>query len=477
MSFTKSHKKTQVEPGHLIDTALHEFEQVQLGDKRRVKRLVSIVRALVDDPSQSFPEAVKGNEADLKGLYRFFSSEHVAMEAELKPHLRACWNRASLLDCCFAVHDSSELVYNTLDDDITRKGLEKASRHTQRLRIHPTLMVAADGSRVPLGLAAMMTWARTPEDRERRPAGWGEQQRWLDQALYVEEKVGHRVDIIHLMDRDADSYDLLDGILKANTRFVIRMEHDRRISHPVYHCISEALNGIEPVGHRTITISKRGTRRSVRQQKKHPPREKRTANVSVRSTTVSVPRPHSGGQHTAARLECKVVEVLEPNPPEGEAAVRWYLLTTESVVTEEHCWAVVDAYCHRWIIEEFFKSVKTGCAVEDRQLKSRESIEAMLGVMLPLAWRLLLMRHLPRVIPDEPATVLFLPTELEVLDALMPDKLNESSTIKEACAVLAALGGHLKRSGEAGWLVLWRGHRTLQQHHQGYLVGIKRRSG
>ena len=32
MSFTKSHKKTQVEPGHLIDTALHEFEQVQLGD-------------------------------------------------------------------------------------------------------------------------------------------------------------------------------------------------------------------------------------------------------------------------------------------------------------------------------------------------------------------------------------------------------------------------------------------------------------
>lgn len=470
-------KQAQTDPQCLIDSVFDEFGQVRLGDKRRVERLLDVVEALVDQPDVSFPQAVAGDEAKLKGLYRFFSNNQVTLDRELGPHLQACWRRASLVECCFAVHDSSELVYNTLDDGLTREGLEKASKYTQRLHIHPTLMVAADGSRMPLGLAAMMTWARTPEDRQGRQPGWVEKQRWLEQAIVVEEKAGASVDIIHLMDRDADHYDLLDGLLGRQARFVIRMRYDRNINKPSETCITKALADVEPRGQRIIKLSKRGTNRSPDKQKKHHARQARAANVSVRSTCVRAPRPHSGAQHSDDELEFNVVEVLEPCAPEGEEPVRWYLLTTEPVATEQQCWAVVDAYCTRWTIEEYFKALKTGCAVEERQLKSRDSIEAMLGVMLPLAWRLLLMRYLPRVMPQAPADALFLSTELAVLRAAKPGQLSEAPTIEQACAVLAALGGHLKRSGDPGWQTLWRGYQRLRQRHEGYLLARKEKCG
>jgi hypothetical protein len=36
--------------------------------------------------------------------------------------------------------------------------------------------------------------------------------------------------------------------------------------------------------------------------------------------------------------------------------------------------AVVDHYRGRWTIEEFFKAIKTGCALEARQLESKRSM-------------------------------------------------------------------------------------------------------
>jgi IS4 transposase len=39
-------------------------------------------------------------------------------------------------------------------------------------------------------------------------------------------------------------------------------------------------------------------------------------------------------------------------------------MTTEAVETAEQVAAVVDAYRARWLIEEFFKALKTGCGFE-----------------------------------------------------------------------------------------------------------------
>jgi len=60
--------------------------------------------------------------------------------------------------------------------------------------------------------------------------------------------------------------------------------------------------------------------------------------------------------------------VVEPEPPPGEAAIEWMLVTSEPVQTLEDAAAIVDHYRARWLIEEYFKALKTGCAFEKRQL-------------------------------------------------------------------------------------------------------------
>ena len=89
-----------------------------------------------------------------------------------------------------------------------------------------------------------------------------------------------------------------------------------------------------------------------------------------------------------------VVNVNEPAPPDGEAPVQWLLLTSEAVDSAEQVAAVVDAYRARWLIEEFFKALKTGCGFEARQLRTIRTLTNTLGILAVIAYRLLLLRWL-----------------------------------------------------------------------------------
>ena len=39
---------------------------------------------------------------------------------------------------------------------------------------------------------------------------------------------------------------------------------------------------------------------------------------------------------------------------------------------------IIEWYEQRWLIEEFFKALKTGCRMEERQLRSADALEASL---------------------------------------------------------------------------------------------------
>lgn len=90
------------------------------------------------------------------------------------------------------------------------------------------------------------------------------------------------------------------------------------------------------------------------------------------------------------------VRVWEPEPPEGEDHIEWRLRTTEAIETPDQILAVVDAYRSRWVIEEFFKALKTGTVYEKRQVESRKGMINVLAVLAPVAWRLLNLRTLGR---------------------------------------------------------------------------------
>jgi hypothetical protein len=147
------------------------------------------------------------------------------------------------------------------------------------------------------------------------------------------------------------------------------------------------------------------------------------------------------------------------------------LYTTEPIDSAEQLIAVDDHYRSRWLIEEFFKALKTGCSIEKRQLESYAALSLALAVFLPVAWRLLLARSLSRKVPDAPATIVATETQLH----LLRHKLNLGAlpeTAEQVTLAIAKLGGHLKRNGPPGWLTLGRGFESLLLMQAGWAAAI-----
>jgi hypothetical protein len=46
---------------------------------------------------------------------------------------------------------------------------------------------------------------------------------------------------------------------------------------------------------------------------------------------------------------------------------------------------LVDLYGLRWLIEEFFHALKTGCAVLDREFDDASALQNVLAVSIPIA--------------------------------------------------------------------------------------------
>src|SRR2546428_6957768 len=131
-----------------------------------------------------------------------------------------------------------------------------------------------------------------------------------------------------------------------------------------------------------------------------PARDARFARLAFAARRVSLPRTSTAKGAGPERLFVNVVHVLEPEPPAGEVPVEWFLLTSLPVSTPKQIACVVDCYRARWINQENFKALKTGCQYERPQLTTSKRLLNALALLAPVAWRLLLRRHLDRPQPE-----------------------------------------------------------------------------
>ena len=98
-----------------------------------------------------------------------------------------------------------------------------------------------------------------------------------------------------------------------------------------------------------------------------------------------------------------VIRVWEEQAPEGEEPLEWLLLTSVPTTTLEQAWERVDWYKQRWLVEDYHQCLKSGCRIEERQVQSVESLMRLLGLLSPLAVRLLQIRAAARAEPERPA--------------------------------------------------------------------------
>ena len=443
----------------------HEFVGADLGDRRLENRLVRIGEQCRAAPDRSFPDIAPGTR-ELTAVYRFLRSEAVTLSAILEPHLVATSVRCAEAGKVLVIHDTTECEFS----GEKRRGLGPLRGNDQGFLLHPSLAVAADGSRRPLGLLAVETWKRDGLGRGRRADGrrksgtayhretGKESERWWRGVDAAEARLGG-VEAIHITDREGDAYHIIRDALQHEARFIIRMARDRIVLDEDDEKLgktSDVLAHCEDAFTLEVPLSRRAHDSTPR---KEPAREARLANLGVTGTTARIARPNYD-RDSPESLKVNIVCVREQEPPEDVEPVAWVLLTTEPIRTQKDLRAVVEMYRTRWMIEEFFKALKTGCAFEKRQLESYDTLTAALGIFLPIAWQLLLLRHQATHAADEPAERVLSAVQLDVLRARLPRLLPPKPTAADALRAIAYLGGHfIKRP--PGWLVLGRGLQSL----------------
>lgn len=453
-----------------------EFSAVLLPDQRLVQRLRRVFDSISKDPSKSLPVLLP-DDAELEAAYRWVNNVRVPPEALHRAHALRAAERARQAGDVVVIHDTT--VIETPYANPSDVGYLNTGR--AGYLAHSSLAVGVEANRcpIPFGVLSVQTEfrAQSPRRGGKKPASISggatarsttkAYLRWERGIEASAEVLGDCSRIIHVADREADSYALFCKVQQLGHGCVFRIRNDRRARladdeiENDWSSLSEIASGLQGTCERTVPLSKRGDKAPPAQLKTHPPREARGALLQYSSTRVELKKPHYVPASMPESLELSLVRVWEPTPPDGETPVEWMLLTTECCETADDIIRVVDLYRARWIIEDFHKALKTGCLIQERQFESRHALLNVLALFIPIAVHLLWLRTCAREAPDAPATDAFTPLQLTVLSRLSRRKMPENPTVAQAFWVLAKLGGHIANNGAPGWQVLGRAYVKL----------------
>jgi hypothetical protein len=269
------------------------------------------------------------------------------------------------------------------------------------------------------------------------------------------------------MDREGDQFELFASLMDADQRFVIRLAHDRRLKkgrgrdgHPM---LNEVLGRGTVRFVRRVQLGRREQEAARSKRAIHPERDARSAVLEIRAMAINLHRAHQHAEHLPDCLPLNFVEAREIGVQAGATPVVWRLVTTEPIDTDSQIAEVIDIYRRRWLIEEFFKAIKTGCRFESHQLEDIKGLLTALVIESTVAWQILRLRHVARHEPSAPGKALLTTQQFEALSRLraLRGEPTVVVTVQHVVDELARLGVHLHNNGPPGWAVLKRGLRKL----------------
>lgn len=465
---------------HKWDSIGEEYADADLGDKRRSDRLVTIAEALHREPSKGFPRAL-GSTAELEAFYRFVNNDGFSAADILEPHIEATVARVARAQAVVAIHDTTIFQYSKGRQDL---GITNANHYG--FAGHMALLVSA-GDGLPLGVGYAETVRRTGEKwaKRNREGQRGrvhaddetrESLRWLRGIQSIQGQFAQQADIVHVTDAEGDFFELLSSMNSDAVRFVVRVGQQERnvIAGQVEWSLREVADKVAQQTTRMVTLSERKhpPRTNITKRLRHPDRRARVAKLAIGSTTIAL-KPTRYSEVKSEAFKVNLVRVWEKRAPKGEPKVEWLLLTTEDVSTNDALLRIVDIYRMRWTIEEYFKALKSGCALERRQLESYEALCKVLALFIPIAYRLLLLRGIERATPAKKASAVLSPTELRILTSVPSNReLGSPKTVGDVLLHIARLGGHIKNNGAPGWQTLAWGYEKLLMLRLGWELAV-----
>lgn len=452
-----------------------EVAEADLDDRRLSKRLVKLAEDIGARPNLSLSAACRGR-AELEAAYRFFSNDKVTSEGILQSHVRNTLHRISLKPRVLLIQDTTELDLTRPKQQVRGAG-PMASSKAFGAFVHPLLAVDEDG--IPLGSPWVKFWARpqlknqlpAEEQRDNKdiPIEEKESYRWLE-GLRAAREVAQQcpeTECVVVADSEADIYELFaepreTGHSRA-VQLLIRCCQNRGLND-TRQCMLDAVRATDCRYTCRIDIGPREALISNETRKRRASRTARSAEVEVRACTVTLrPPPRPDRQLPVVTLNVVLVE--ETAPPPGEEPILWLLATTLPVDSEEAVRQVVACYCIRWTIEVFFKTLKSGCRVEERQFETLDRELNCLSLYMIIAWRILWLCRIGRECPEMPCDVVFEPSEWKAVYKIVEQKDPPETppTLNEMIRMVASLGGYVRRTNtQPGTQTLWIG---LQRMH------------
>ncbi len=420
-------------------------------------------------PNISIPAALK-SRADIEGAYRFFNNEQVNPERILQPHIEATYQRINSVDFALLVQDTTEIDLTRPQQQVEGAGpMDCESR--RGAFFHP--MIAFDAAGVPLGIVGQKSWTREEisrasdlekaERRRRTPIEKKESYRWIEGVQCAARTASACPETVCVCvgDSESDIYDVFAAATASdqkNLHLLVRAGQNRNTTEDQDWV--DQVRQTAKIGHQTVTVRARIAKTNTAKSARSRSRDARIAELEIRKATIELRRPLHGDRQLPASIHVNVVLCEETNPPTGADPIRWMLVTTLPIDSDADVQRVISAYCVRWQIEVYFRTLKSGCKIEQRRFETIDRVLNSLAFFSVIAWRVMYVCHLGRECPEMDCEVMFEPSEWKSVYSVLGKTIPKEGcpSLNEVVRAIARLGGFMNRPEDhPGTQTLWVG--------------------
>jgi hypothetical protein len=310
----------------------------------------------------------KGNRALEVRFNRFLGNAKVTTERIIES-----WSEGTVAAVAgrhvLAIQDTSEIHFNTTPQ--RRRGLGEIGRgNNHGVLLHPMLAVDADDGTC-LGLLSGQLWTRQGRrtvSHDLRELSDKESQRWISNVIAAKPLLAGAATVTVLGDRESDIFALYAGAAELGFHVISRSMHDRKLAGG--EGLYAASDAMAPADWRTIRLPARA------------PRTERQVRLELRFDAIALARPQAKSlRHLPESMPLAVVDVREVDADPSGEPLHWCLITSHTIERTEDAWRIVEWYKQRWIIEQFFRVLKTqGLKLEDSQVATADRLLKLVAV-------------------------------------------------------------------------------------------------
>ena len=337
------------------------------------------------------------------------------------------------------------------------------SNSTPGFFLYPSLLLDRDsGEIIGLGDISIFTKPHSPSDPEENRKGRYQRRLlpfeqksssvWMLVAGNTQQSLSGAASVTYVMDRGADIYESLSGILGMGGCDLIVRADSRRLASSKHNGKQEGIGsvvsrspraGIRKVKLRALCHRSKSSRKMV-------VRKAREAKLEIRYAKVYL---SSALKKSSIKSPFWVVQARElaSSPPFGEDPVEWTILTSIPVESMEDACGVLDSYCSRWWVEQLFRGLKKdGVDIERIELEDPEAIKKYTIMAMKASVEALRLVAARDGSDNAPASEIFSGKECEVLESIGSnleggtEKLrnpHRQDSLAWAAWIIARLGG------------------------------------